>query len=155
MRRNDKEIKDKQVIDEILTRSEICRIAMMDGDKPYIIPVNYGYCNGAIYIHGSNEGKKIDLLKKNNYVCFEIEQKSEIVKGENSCGWTTRYRSLIGYGNIDFITDFDNKKQGLDIIMAHYGKTENNNYEDMQVQLMIILKLTIVHITAKQSGNWE
>jgi uncharacterized protein len=154
MRRNDKEITDKQIIQEILTQSEICRIAMMDGNKPYIIPVNYGYLNGAIYIHGANQGKKIDLLKINNHVCFEIEQKSEIVKSETSCGWTTRYRSLIGYGTIEFVTDFDQKKQGLDIIMAQYGKTKNNLYNELQVELIVILKLNIEQVTAKQSGDW-
>jgi uncharacterized protein len=154
MRRNDKEITDKQIIEEILTQSEICRIAMMDGNRPYIVPVNYGYSNGAIYIHGANQGKKIGLLKINNQVCFEIEQKSEIVKSETSCGWSTRYRSLIGYGTIDLITGFEQKKKGLDIIMAHYGKTENNHYNDLQVELIVILKLNIEQVTAKQSGDW-
>jgi uncharacterized protein len=154
MRRNDKEITDRKIIEEILTQSEICRIAMVDGDKPYIVPVNYGYSNGAIYIHGANQGKKIDLLKINNHVCFEIELKSEIIKSETSCGWTTRYRSIIGYGAIDFVTGFDQKKQGLDIIMAQYGKTENNLYNELQVESIVILKLNIEHITAKQSGSW-
>jgi uncharacterized protein len=155
MRRNDKEITDRQIIEEILSRSEICRIAMVDGNRPYIVPVNYGYSNGAIYIHGANQGKKIDLLKMNNRVCFEIEQKSEIVKSETSCGWTTRYRSLIGTGTIEFITDSEQKKKGLDIIMAQYGKTQNNQYNDLQVEIIVILKLNIEQITAKQSGDWK
>lgn len=155
MRRNDKEIRDQQIIEEILTQSDICHIAMMDGDKPYIIPVNYGYSNGAIYIHGAHEGKKIELLRKNNHVCFEIEYKSEIIKGATSCGWSTRYRSLIGYGTVDIIEETDQKKPGMDIIMQHYGKIENNEYPESQLQLIVILKLTIDQVTGKQSGDWD
>lgn len=57
------EIKDPKIIEEILSDSEICRIAMMDGDKPYILPFNYGYKHKAIYIHCAREGKKIEHLK--------------------------------------------------------------------------------------------
>ena len=155
MRRNDKEIQDRQIMEEVLTKSFICRIAMMDRDQPYIVPLNYGYLNGSIYIHGAAEGKKLELLRKNNRVCFEIEQHAEIIKSDSPCGWSTRYRSIIGYGTIDFITDFDQKKQGLDIIMAHYGKTENIVYNDSQVQSIVILRLKINQMTCKQSGDWQ
>jgi nitroimidazol reductase NimA-like FMN-containing flavoprotein (pyridoxamine 5'-phosphate oxidase superfamily) len=82
MKKKNQEIIDKRIINEILTCSEICRIAMLDNDSPYILPVNYGYKDNIIYIHSAPEGKKIDLLKKNNKICFEIEQKAEIVKHE-------------------------------------------------------------------------
>jgi hypothetical protein len=88
-------------------------------------------------------------------VCFEIEYSSEIIKHELSCDWSTKYRSLIGYGTMDIITDFEQKKMGLDIIMAHYGKSENNVYKDKQVDFIVILKLTIEQITGKQLGEWS
>jgi uncharacterized protein len=153
MRRKDKEISDRAVILDILSRADVCRIAMMDGDVPYIVPVNYGYKDNALYIHGAAEGKKIDLIRRNNRVCFEIEDKSEIIKSQTPCGWTARYRSLIGYGTMEIITGFDQKKQGLDIIMSHVGN-EHNIYVDSQVDSVVILKLTISTMTGKQSGDW-
>lgn len=155
MRRKQNEITDKKIIEEILSKSEVCRIALMDGDRPYIIPLNYGYKCNAIYIHSAPLGKKIDLLKVNNRVCFEIEYSTEIVKHEVTCNWGAKYRSVIGYGTIDFITDFELKKTGLDIIMAHYGKKDHNVYQDKQVEFIVILKLNIDEITGKQLGNWD
>lgn len=154
MRRKQNEIVDKGIIEEILSKSEVCRIAIIDGDKPYIVPLNYGYRDNAIYVHSAPIGKKIDLLKINNKVCFEIEYSAEIVKHEVSCDWGTKYRSVVGYCSIDFITDYEQKKAGLDIIMAHYGKKIDNVYKDKEVEFIVILKLNIEEISGKQLGNW-
>jgi hypothetical protein len=155
MRRKQHEITDQGIIENILSKSEVCRLGIMDGDKPYIVPLNYGYKDNAIYIHSAPLGKKIELLKQNNYVCFEIEFYSEVYRKDKACDWGTKYRSVIGYGSIDFITDFEQKKAGLDIIMAHYGKKDNNVYQDKQVEFIVILKLNIEEITGKQLGNWD
>ncbi len=155
MRKKNQEITDKVIIEEILSTSEICRLAMLDGDKPYLLPFNYGYKDNCIFIHSAAEGKKIDILKKNNFVCFEIEQKAEIIQHTKSCKWSTLYRSVVGYGEVEIITDFQQKKQGLDIIMAHYGETEQLDYQKNQVESIVILKLKISHLTGKQSGNWN
>jgi len=153
MRRKNQEITDKKIIEEILSQSTVCRIAMMDHDRPYILPFNYGYSDNAIYIHSAPEGKKIDLLKQNNKVCFEIESYCEVIANELSCEWTTRYRSVVGYGFIEFITDYEQKRQALDYIMAQYGRKENNIYKEKQVELIVILKLHIEEICGKQLGE--
>lgn len=155
MRKQNQEIKDKQIIEEILLKSEICRIAMIDDGEPYLLPFNYGYKDNCIYIHSAPAGKKIDILKKNNHVCFEIEDKAELVKHADPCKWATRYRSVIGYGDIEVITDTKKKKTGLDIIMAHNGKTGENIFKNKQVDAMVILKLNITSVTGKQSSNWD
>ena len=133
MRRRNQEIVDPKIIEEILSKTKICRIGMIDEDVPYIVPLNYGYFDHTIYIHSASEGKKIDLLRTNNKVCFEIEYTTEIIKNDVSCEWSAKYRSLIGYGTVEIITDHEKKKHCLDIIMAHHGKTENNVYKEKQV----------------------
>jgi nitroimidazol reductase NimA-like FMN-containing flavoprotein (pyridoxamine 5'-phosphate oxidase superfamily) len=154
MRRKDKEITDKSIIQDILSKSEICRIALLDGDLPYIVPLNYGFYENALYFHSARVGRKIDLIRKNNRVCFEIEYAQEIIKDAQACNWTARYRSVIGYGKIEILTDPGQKKNGLDIIMAHYGKTSGNQYIEENMERMVILKLTIDEISGKQSGEW-
>ena len=108
-----------------------------------------------IYFHSSPDGKKIELLKTNKKVCFEIELFTEIVKNEIPCNWGTKYRSVIGFGTIEFLTDPDKKREGLDIIMAHYGKTDKNIYQDKQIEKVLILKLKIEEMTGKQLGSWD
>jgi nitroimidazol reductase NimA-like FMN-containing flavoprotein (pyridoxamine 5'-phosphate oxidase superfamily) len=155
MRRKDKEIRDRNIIEQLLSGSDICRIAMIDGNRPYLVPLNYGYAGNTLYFHSASSGKKIDILKQNNRVCFEIENHNEIIRDEIPCEWTAKYRSLIGYGTIEFITGFEEKKKGLDVIMAHYGKTGTNNYKENNIENMIILKLKIEEISGKQSGHWD
>jgi nitroimidazol reductase NimA-like FMN-containing flavoprotein (pyridoxamine 5'-phosphate oxidase superfamily) len=153
MRRKDKEISDKGIILEILRGSEVCRIALTDGEISYIVPLNYGFSDNCLYFHSSSSGRKIDLIKKGGKVCFEIEQGSEIIRQEVACDWTARYRSVIGYGTIEILTSREDKIHGLDIIMKHYGKTDNT-YLEGNVLRMVILKLTIDEISCKQSGEW-
>ena len=153
MRRNDKEVVDRKILNEILSNSLICRIAFFDDEYPYIIPMNYGYRNDSLYFHCAKQGKKIDLINKNNKVSFEIEQSHEILKDEVSCKWTTKYRSIIGIGQIELISDNSRKKEGLDVIMQQHGKSENE-YSPQLVENIYVLKLSIISLTAKQSGDW-
>ncbi|MBN2030420.1 pyridoxamine 5'-phosphate oxidase family protein [bacterium] len=154
MRKQNQGITDRNVIEGILSESEICRMAIMDNGKPYIVPLNYGYKNNAIYMHSAPAGKKIELLRKNNQVCFEIEHKVKIIKSDDPCKWSTMYRSVVGYGDVEIITDHEQKKMGLDIIMAHHGKHGGNQYEERLMDLLVILKLNITEMTGKQSEHW-
>ena len=154
MRRKEQEIKDRSIIERILTGSKICRIAVLDKNVPYIVPLNYGYFNNCLYMHSAPAGKKIRLLKRNNKVCFEIEYSSEIIKKNISCDWLTKYRSLIGYGSIEIIKDSIKKRQGLDILMKQHGNPGKNIYKEEQLKKVVILKLSIEQVTGKQLGDW-
>jgi len=155
MRKARQEIRDQHTLEEILRSAIICRMAMMDGDLPYIIPFNYGYRDGCLFIHSAPEGKKIDLLRKNKQVCFEVEDTVEIIKGKQACDWTTRYRSLVGYGNVEILSDEASKKQGLEVIMAQHGAPELIDFNQNNMKRLVILKLTITSMTGKQSSNWS
>ena len=155
MKKINQEITDKKILEDIMIQSKICRIAMIDNALPYILPFNYGYENKYIYIHSAPVGKKIDLLTKNPRVCFEIEQKADIVKNNKACKWEAIYRSVVGYGNIEIIRDFAQKQRGLEIIMSHNGALDSTDFEAKQVDSVVILKLKIDTITGKQSSNWD
>ncbi len=155
MRKSNQEIKDQEIIEEILSGAEFCRIAMMDDNKPYMLPFNYGYKNRCIYIHSAPAGKKIDLLNRNGFVCFEVEQTARVVPKDKACKWATMYRSVVGYGEVKIITDFEGKKRGLEIIMAQHGAPDLVDFEPKEVKSIVILKLTITSIAGKQSNNWR
>jgi nitroimidazol reductase NimA-like FMN-containing flavoprotein (pyridoxamine 5'-phosphate oxidase superfamily) len=154
MRRQDKEIKDQGLIQEILIKSEVCRLGLVDNDEVYIVPVNYAYENGLIYIHSAPNSRKIEIIKKNNRVSFEIEFSSEIIKNEIPCKWTAKYRSIMGKGIVVIENDIESKKRGLNLIMIKYGADMELNYDESALSRMILLKLKIDSITGKQSGNW-
>lgn len=155
MRKVNQEIKDPAIIEQILSGAEICRMAMTDGEVPYILPFNYGYRDRCIYIHSAPEGKKIDLIKKNNRVCFEVEDDIRITPHKKACGWATRYRSVVGYGEVEIVTDYEGKLKGLEIIMAQHGAPGRPTFEPTEVNRMVILKLSVTSRTGKQSSNWN
>lgn len=79
MRRTDREIANRKEIEDILRRSTVCRLAMIDAGRPYLVPLCFGYDAGILYFHSAPVGKKIDLLKKNRNVCFEFDADTIVV----------------------------------------------------------------------------
>lgn len=155
MRRKDKEVKNLKIIEEIIAKSNIIRIAINDIDFPYIVPLNYGYSENTFYFHSANKGKKIELLKQNNNVGFEIDYLNQIVTHEIPCEWTTKYQSIIGTGLIELVSDIDEIIYGLEVIMKHHGKLSENIYNEANLKNILILKLTPKSLSAKQSGDWS
>jgi nitroimidazol reductase NimA-like FMN-containing flavoprotein (pyridoxamine 5'-phosphate oxidase superfamily) len=155
MRRHDKEIKDEKIILDILQNSELCRLGLVENNEAYIVPLNFGYKDGIIYMHSAPHGRKMEVLKRNNQVAFEIEYGSSIITGDNACKYSARYRSVMGKGTVSIVTGIEAKKGGLDIIMDKYGFQGNKMYDEASLSRMIVLELKIESITGKQSGVWE
>ena len=154
MRKSRQEITDQGILEEILSNQVICRLAMVEGERPYIIPVNYGYREGFLYIHSAPEGKKIDLLRQNQEVCFEVEDSVEILKGERACDWSTRYRSVVGYGTVEILSDDASKQEGLEVLMAQHGAPDLTEFDPGNMLRMVILKIRITSISGKKSSKY-
>ena len=155
MRKTNLEITDQKILEEILSNAIICRVAMNDGAAPYLLPFNFGYRDRCIFIHSAPEGKKIDLLKRNPNVSFEVEDPVTIIPGKKACNWSTRYRSLVGEGKVEILTDAGSKKKGLEVIMAQHGAPELIDFEERELDRMVILKICITSMTGKHSSNWH
>ncbi len=153
MRRKDKEISDDNIILDILKQSFICRVAFHGDEYPYVVPLNYAYKDDVLYFHCATEGKKLDLIRKNPKVAFEITSHHELKIGNKSCEWTEYYRSIFGQGEIEIVEDFAQKLLGLDALMQHHGKMKNA-YDPALIKRVVILKLTIKEMTAKQNGDF-
>jgi len=150
MRRRDKKIEDRSELDEIIREGEYISLAMINGDKPYIVPLSYGYKEGIIYVHSAKEGQKIDLIGQNENVSFEIVIQSSVIEAEKACNWTCHYKSVIGSGKAYIIEDFDEKTAGLNAIMEHYG-SENHSYPDSAVNKTAVIRIDIEEISGKKS----
>jgi nitroimidazol reductase NimA-like FMN-containing flavoprotein (pyridoxamine 5'-phosphate oxidase superfamily) len=152
MRRKDREVSDKDVIERIIMKSDVCRIAMANDNIPYIVTMNFGYSPGPdaiLYFHCANAGKKLEMIRRNNKVCFEMDTDHKLHNGEKGCDWGMKYSSIVGYGEIFFVTEKEEKKKGLDCIMKHYGGEGNYLYDDSTIGRTIILRLDIKEIKGK------
>ena len=151
MRRFKQEITDPKEIDSILEKQQICRLAINTDDFPYIVPLNYGYHDNSLYFHCAKEGRKIDLLKQDNRVGFEIEGEYQLVPAPQTCDWSSRYASVIGTGSIEFVEDEERKTAYLDLLMRQHGATEIH-FSQRALQKVMVLKLTIENLTAKRNA---
>jgi len=151
MRRTDKEITNRREIDTILSKATICRIGLVGNNVAYIVPLNFGYKNNCLYFHSAPIGKKIELITKNNIVCFEVDIDYEIIDSGIPCEWSSKYASVIGYGKASFITDPSLKKDALNIIIDHYSPGTSYNFPTKNLHEVTIIKIEITQMTGKKS----
>lgn len=151
MRRKDKEVMERQKLEAIIERALVLRIALFDEPYPYLAPVNFGYCKGRFYFHSAPEGKKLDLIKRNNKICFEVEADVALIKGDVPCKWSTKYASIIGFGRAHFIPDPDEKRRGLEIIFRHYAAGPFEVPKSSLAHIAVI-EIEVESMTGKVSG---
>jgi nitroimidazol reductase NimA-like FMN-containing flavoprotein (pyridoxamine 5'-phosphate oxidase superfamily) len=152
MRRSDKEITDCSEIAAIMEKAAVCRIALTDGDYPYIIPVNFVVRDNYLYFHSSREGRKIDLLRKNNQVCFEMDIDAEMVRRDIPCSCSTRYLSVIGFGRAFFLDTPGEKKKALNYLTEKYAGDGLFSYEAEALEKVAVISIEIEKLTGKKSG---
>jgi uncharacterized protein len=145
MRRKEKEISDFTLIEEVIAKAHICRIAFSTNDMPYIVPVNFGYKDRVLYFHSSCEGKKLDMLTINPNVCIQFDTDISIIKTENICNWSTKYKSVIAYGKASIVNDEKEKQLALNLLVSHL-----NELHDLKTVFPLNTDLCIVKIEFNQ-----
>ena len=150
MRRREKEIVEKAEIEAVIAAAEVCRLAMADNGQPYIVPLCFGYRENVLYFHSAMEGKKLDILKKNNRVCFEFDIDIEIKEGKTGCDYGMKFQSVIGFGQAYFIDDDESKRSALDVIMRQYT-TDEFEFPEKAVDKTVVIKVEIESMTGKRA----
>ncbi len=151
MHRSDREVKDQKEIETIIEKADICRIGLSDNNMPYVVPMDFGYKDNCLYFHGAKEGMKIDIIKRNNSVCFEMDIDHTFLKPEGRpCGWEAKYQSVIGFGKAFIVENFKEKSEAVNIITQHYGGDYYPFSED-ELENVNIIKLEIASITGKKA----
>jgi len=152
VRRKDRQVEDASKIMDILQKADVCRLAMCDDNVPYIVTMNFGFGKdglASLYFHSAGEGKKINILKKNNLVCFQADIEHEFFLHSTSCGCSMKYQSVVGMGRISFVNDLSEKIEALQAIMTHYTKKSEHVFKEELVQNTLIMRLDIQEISAK------
>ena len=151
MRKKEREITDPGEIESIIRKAQVCRVAFVDRNEPYIVPVCFGYEKGALYVHGALAGRKIDVLKKNNRVCFEMDADVEIRSAEKACKFSLKYRSVIGTGKARFLDKDEEKARALNVIMRHYSDRDFT-FSKPDLDSVLVWKIEIDSLSGKKAG---
>lgn len=150
MRRKDREITDFESLADIFWRCDTLRVAMHNGEYPYLVPLSFGMEaeNGVItlYTHGARAGQKHALLAQNGKVCVEADILHRYVqKGHDILAV---YESVIGFGTAEIVHGNEAQK-GLALLLAHCGY-EGFAYAEGVLQALTICKITLHSVTGKR-----
>ncbi|MHB8894260.1 MAG: pyridoxamine 5'-phosphate oxidase family protein [Candidatus Geothermincolia bacterium] len=143
---------DFEVLEPIIRRADVCRVGFCRSDMPYVVPMNFGYKDGCVFLHTSPQGKKMDILRENHNVCFEVDVDNELVEGPIACGSTMRFKSVIGLGRATLVEDASEKAAALDAIMEHYSSPGPHEYSPEHLEKVAIVKIELTEATARVHG---
>lgn len=153
MRRSDREITDKKVIEEFIAEEQILRIAFYDDGDIYIVPVNYGYLyendKYSFYFHGAKAGRKYELSKPKPVVGFEIDGKYKLLENEIACDYSAAFQSVIGTGRLQLVEDIEEKIIGLNTLMKQTTGRQEWNYNDKMIEAVAVFKIDVHKISCK------
>ena len=146
-------ITDNNEIEDIISKTRVIFVGMSVNDEPYVLPFNFGYKDRTFYIHGAPEGKKIEYLKANGKVCISLEINSDLfVRHETmACSYSMTYTSIVAYGKAEFIEDFDEKVEALNLVMRQYTN-KDFKYSKPSVDGVAVIKILCDDITGHIRG---
>lgn len=153
MRRALKEITERAVIEEIFHRAAVGRLGTMGKDGyPMIKPLNFVYHAGAVYFHTALEGEKIDDIRRNDRVCFEVDQPISYVKSDaKPCSASYLFRSVIIRGRGRMVSDREEKVDALGALMKKYQPEGGyGDFSEEKLTITGVVRIDIEEMAGKQ-----
>jgi uncharacterized protein len=151
VRRHDREILDRKEIDDIIASEKLMHLALSDNNVPFIVPLFYAYDGKALYFHSAKAGTKIEIMKRNNTVCFEITVDHDIIESDIACDFEAKHRTVIGVGKTSFVKDDADKKRILEMIV---GRFTDKKFEFPQANFNVttVVRIDIESVKGKKHG---
>ena len=154
MRRKDREITDPERIDGIIGACDCIRLGIAAADAPYVVPMNFGYRRegqrACFYLHCAGEGRKLELLGQNTRVGFELDTNHLVHAAETGCGFSFRFQSVIGMGEVFQVTEQAEKKDALRCIVSQYSERGDWAFTDAQADAVTVLRLDVADMACKE-----
>ena len=141
----------KEAVEKLMEDALVVRLALCDGERPYVVPVNFGIGEGKLYFHSGGKGTKVELLSRNPCVAFEMDADVEVVRHSEACHWSMKYRSLVGTGTARLLTDAAEKKAGLDRLMTHHAPGEEFSYDEKMLAATHVYEIAVETLYYKEA----
>ena len=152
MTKRELQITDENQILSILDTAKVLHLGMAVGGEPYVVPMNYGYTteNGklVLYLHSAVRGKKLDMIRVNPNVFFEMDCDRAPFTGEKPCQYGLSYSSIMGRGTAQIVEDAEEKMKAMTILMkTQTGK--DFSFNDKLVSIVAVIRIDVSEYTAK------
>ncbi|MBQ4577008.1 MAG: pyridoxamine 5'-phosphate oxidase family protein [Firmicutes bacterium] len=153
MTKRERQVTDREEILKILDKCKILHLGLVDGDEPYVVPMNYGYVMEGeqltLYMHGATKGYKLDLMRKNPKVFFEMECDVQGFEGEIACQYGTVYQSIMGRGKAIIIEEPQEKIETMKLFMkSQTGR--DFEFSEKMVSAVVMIRIDVSEYTAKR-----
>ena len=152
MTKRELQITDEGRIRDILDTAKVLHLGLAVNNEPYVVPMNYGYIleDGklTLYLHSAVRGRKLDMIRANANVFFELECGLQPFEGRVPCQYGLVYSSVMGRGKACIVEDVEEKKQAMSILMkTQTGK--DFTFEDRLVSIVSVIRIDVEDYTAK------
>lgn len=145
-------VTDPTEIIRILDTAKVLHLGLAVDNEPYVVPMNYGYTmeDGrlTLYLHSAVKGKKLDMLRANSKVFFEIDCDRMPFEGRVPCQYGMVYSSVMGRGSAAIVEDVEEKMQAMSILMkTQTGK--DFTFNERLVSIVTVIRIDVTEYTAK------
>ena len=152
MTKRERQVTDPEQILHILDTAKVVHLGLSVNDEPYVVPMNYGYTmeDGklTLYLHSAVRGKKLDMIRANSKVFFEIDCDRMPFEGRVPCQYGMVYSSIMGRGTATLVEDVEAKKQAMTVLMkTQTGK--DFSFNDRLVSIVTVIRIDVSEYTAK------
>lgn len=152
MRRKDREITDLAEVQDIVCRCRVMHVGLVDGGMPYIVPMNFGALwDGeqlTLYAHSATAGRKMELIRQAPPVFIQMDCDGELVTGTSACTYGYRYKSLMGLGRAEEVTDPDEMRSGM-VALMRQQTGRDFTFSQEELTSVAVLRITLTEWSAK------
>jgi len=145
-------ITDEQQLRDILDSAKVLRLGLAVDNVPYIYPMNYGYRMEegrlTLYLHSAAKGSKLELLRANPDVCFELDCDHAPFEGRVACQYGLSYSAISGRGRAVLVEDVEEKMEAMRSLMkTQTGK--DFSFNERLVSIVSVIRVDVSEYTAK------
>ena len=148
IRRKDRAMKTPRDMETLLEEGAVGRLAVTTEDGPYVVPVNYLFFEGNIYVHSALSGRKVEAVQNDPRVCFLVDEVGPQVLWQRGCGISQIYRSVICFGKAEFVEDMVEKRAILERMIEKYVSA-SHPMNDHNIERTAIVKIVVETMSGK------
>ena len=153
MTKRELQITDEAQIRKILDTAKVLNLGLAVDNEPYVVPMNYGYAMDGegkltVYLHSALKGKKLDMIRQNPRVFFELDCDLTPFEGKLPCQYGLSYSSVMGRGTATIVEDVEEKQKALTLLMK--TQTEKDfSFNERLVSIVAVIRIDVAEYTAK------
>ena len=152
MTKRELQITDEAQIRAILDTAKVLHLGLAVDNEPYVVPMNYGYTmeNGklVLYLHSAMRGRKLDMIRANPKVFFELECDQIPFEGDKPCQYGLSYSSVMGRGTAQIVEDVPEKMKAMTALMKTQTQ-KDFEFNDRLVSIVAVIRIDVAEYTAK------